>query len=641
MMASSAVYPTPSVGCAASWCWLPKSHVQEERYFKQLYQPKPSRDLGVQRDFGLQGKNCHFEFDDQLKRKYSHSLVSAPHKKPTLKSGLSSTRNVNEGAEHNNEVFKKNNNLLLKSSARKETQESTVKTCRTSTFSPTQHTSREGPEGLIRLQPQLTTKREAISQQANESRQNSLGSGVPKGSKKSKSKCPSVISTLTCFLCQKRVKEVHFQEHLFFGPIRCHLCNQVFLDCRSFQALTVDTLMKKHSCDHELKYVNDPFTFVGALMCQGTHIPGSLFPSKVLVKLSLYIGKMRSLENKDPWKAAIAKCKKYLPSILVNRIENTGTTTSDLDYIHKRMKASTPSETNDNNTNTPSTEDHPRLIKDARWTAAHILENNRAHSSKNHHRTGEKILREMDNSDRLEASILPLQPPSASSSSHPPAEEDIGDLLLPQNYSLEHLEKAIEYVEVAGDSRTEDLLTQRRDSTSKTWTTTKTKTKKKKRLDKKQKLPKASSNPPVEVPEEEKVEEEEEEEEIMSTEFVETPANGYYYVVKHAIEECPMCYTLLCPSRFTVNVVTFLITAVCTGCDLTIYIVPELPDGTTPGVSIVTENPPSSTGGGDSLKPPEKEKKKRRRRPTTSSLLKPKKTTTQQKTSKPQDFFCK
>lgn len=57
------------------------------------------------------------------------------------------------------------------------------------------------------------------------------------------------------------------------------------------------------------------------------------------------------------------------------------------------------------------------------------------------------------------------------------------------------------------------------------------------------------------------------------------PSSGYYLVVHHAIEECPMCYAELCPSRFTLNVNTFLLSTICTGCELVINIKIDPPNG--------------------------------------------------------------
>ncbi|XP_047481846.1 uncharacterized protein LOC125034195 [Penaeus chinensis] len=56
-------------------------------------------------------------------------------------------------------------------------------------------------------------------------------------------------------------------------------------------------------------------------------------------------------------------------------------------------------------------------------------------------------------------------------------------------------------------------------------------------------------------------------------------SSGHYLVVCHAIEECPMCYTELCPSRFTLNVKTFLLSTNCIGCKLDIYIKIDHSDG--------------------------------------------------------------
>ncbi|XP_037797636.1 uncharacterized protein LOC119592775 [Penaeus monodon] len=74
--------------------------------------------------------------------------------------------------------------------------------------------------------------------------------------------------------------------------------------------------------------------------------------------------------------------------------------------------------------------------------------------------------------------------------------------------------------------------------------------------------------------------------------IIETPLNGYYLIVRHAIEECPMCYTELCPSRFTVNISSFFLSTVCVGCDLTIYIIFDPPDGSAPKIFIETQRDP-------------------------------------------------
>lgn len=608
-MASSAVYPTPSVGSAASWCWLPKSRLQEERYFKQLYQQKPPRDLGVQRNFNPQQINSHFEFGNHL-RKYSHSPVGAPQKKQNLKSEIFA-RNSNQTSDVKNSSEVLRSDSPSKSLSVKDPQKIVANTSgslNSGLICPTNFEVTESLDTPIKakLSPTL---------ESNQSSQKHSDSEVERSSKKSKLPHGWITNSLTCFLCQKSVRDIHFREHLFFGPLKCSNCDQSFKDCRSFQTLMVDVIMGKTSCEHSLEYCSDPFAFIGTMMFgERNYVPGSLFPSRVLRELSLYIGKMWSLENKDPWKAAIAQCKRHLPSFLVKASENLA-----LKSRHgcktKKPKVSNTTETSNV---TPSEENNQRLTeytsltthtpeKDQRISesgtyAVHNPENNLA---------GEKRLHERHNSERMPATFTLKK---HGLSNHSNEEEDIGDLLLSQNYSLEQLEEAVEYIEVTGHCRTENSLTQKKESPPKIW--------KKKRFYKKRKMPKAQIDP--EVPEEQKEDEDE-----FSTEYIETPADGYYYVVRHAIEECPMCYTVLCPSRFTVNVVTFLMTAVCSGCDLTIYIVPELPDGTTPGVSIVTE------GATSKPKPLVKEKKKRGRRPKSTKSKK------FLKTSKPQDFFCK
>ncbi|XP_063596529.1 uncharacterized protein LOC134773274 [Penaeus indicus] len=72
--------------------------------------------------------------------------------------------------------------------------------------------------------------------------------------------------------------------------------------------------------------------------------------------------------------------------------------------------------------------------------------------------------------------------------------------------------------------------------------------------------------------------------------IIRTPSNGYYLIARHAIEECPMCYTELCPSRFTMNISSCFLSTVCVECDLTVYIIFDPPDGSTPKISIETEH---------------------------------------------------
>ncbi|KAK3853032.1 hypothetical protein Pcinc_040410 [Petrolisthes cinctipes] len=57
-------------------------------------------------------------------------------------------------------------------------------------------------------------------------------------------------------------------------------------------------------------------------------------------------------------------------------------------------------------------------------------------------------------------------------------------------------------------------------------------------------------------------------------------ADGNYLILRKATEECPMCYTVICPSRFTFNVITFEVTYVCVNCGLTIFfhVAPGLKD---------------------------------------------------------------
>ncbi|XP_068230714.1 uncharacterized protein [Palaemon carinicauda] len=78
-----------------------------------------------------------------------------------------------------------------------------------------------------------------------------------------------------------------------------------------------------------------------------------------------------------------------------------------------------------------------------------------------------------------------------------------------------------------------------------------------------------------------------------SSKYIETPSDGFYYIAKDSVKECPNCYTAIKPEDFSVNIVTFLMTAICSDCGLTIYVVDDpSPDDECPRICIVTDQKP-------------------------------------------------
>nr|XP_053627120.1 uncharacterized protein LOC128684848 [Cherax quadricarinatus] len=65
--------------------------------------------------------------------------------------------------------------------------------------------------------------------------------------------------------------------------------------------------------------------------------------------------------------------------------------------------------------------------------------------------------------------------------------------------------------------------------------------------------------------------------------IVNTPVDGRYLVVKYPSqscpESCPECYTVICPSKFSLNITNFTISYVCEYCYLVIYFIPNPVEG--------------------------------------------------------------
>ncbi|XP_045619547.2 uncharacterized protein [Procambarus clarkii] len=361
-----------------------------------------------------------------------------------------------------------------------------------------------------------------------------------------------------CFLCNKYVKENRFEEHLFFGAVRCSQCHEEILNCRRFQLLLINNNMGIASCKHSLEYCSDPFDYISAQLSgdsAGT-TSGSLFPSYVLKKLAYYIESLDAIQNKDPWRTAILQCKTLLPSAVTKSTENKKLYNSITSIVKpKPVTTQVQDSSSDNNKGKIYT-----MGKDTLPPTWSIPGEGSGSSSAPQAWPEAKLEIGTDQASTKAFKTRKdvCSPLKQIGYKKQLPQDDIGDLLLSQNYDLEQLEQTVEYVEVAGQCKSTHSNT------------------KKPRPYKKRKGTKSELSPLVigkDVAEEE-------------TEFIETPANGHYYVVREAIEECPMCYTVLCPSEFTVNVITFLMTTVCSGCSLTIYIVVESPDG----VSIVTED---------------------------------------------------
>lgn len=361
-----------------------------------------------------------------------------------------------------------------------------------------------------------------------------------------------VPKTLRCHVCQANIREQNFQNHLFFGAVRCNLCDLSCNDCRSFERQKDDAELGYSSCTHSFSYTEDPYEYLLPRLSgsDDMDVGGSLtLPNKLRV-LQHYVNQLTSLQLREPWCTAVRKCK------------------SRLLKTHSPTQLELSEDLGSRKDSSVTGEGSLGVEEGAHVSPAPVSESDGR-----------------DGSLKVTPGLLTC-PSSARQGSQEEQDEDAG-VLLTQSYDLEHLEQAVEYVEVEEQCRLADVQGQPplQSKSKKRRKTTHYKKLKGHRLT----LPQRRKKPPM-VPE--SAEEVDKDETDLVMEEVALPENGYYLMVREAVEECPMCYESLSPSRCSVNMRTFLFTVSCSECGLLIYIVPDLPDG----LKIVTDS-----GGGEMI----------------------------------------
>lgn len=374
--------------------------------------------------------------------------------------------------------------------------------------------------------------------------QQSFGEKVTDSSpSKSRLSLGRVVKVLRCHVCLSTVKEDHFHNHLFFGAIRCELCFTICQNCRDLEWISAEAEAGNNKCQHKFAYCEDPYEYILPRLCGSDDhdiVGSSTLPHNLRV-LQNYLTKLVGLQLREPWSSALRTCKKQLLRVY---------TRSDSE---------------------PSVEVHfqqdplplPSTMEDV-------------------HNKSTQEERDKLNND-ISATLGRSRSPS-------PARRDSGEsgdsddgLLLTQSYDLQHLEQEVEYVELENsrvllEQSFEEKLHQSRKP-------------KKRRKTSNHKRTNRFSQPKKRTPS--PMHQSQEEEDNLVMEEVELPEDGYYLMVREALEECPICYEALCPSMCTVNIRTFLFTVRCPECSLIIYMVPDLPDG----IKIVTEDISSTAGG--------------------------------------------
>ncbi|XP_042855642.1 uncharacterized protein LOC122242432 [Penaeus japonicus] len=388
---------------------------------------------------------------------------------------------------------------------------------------------------------------DAIFEKENNSLQTkeSLSKGVTTTSKgpgkRGKLSLGKTCKSLKCYTCGVLVKDTNFEEHLFFGDSECTLCNWKITACQAFVESRIDCLMGNSTCHHSLRFTNKPSDYISNRLAQE-----SPFEWDTSRRLASYISSLQKLKVIDPWERAIDQCQNFLdgePSHVSEASE--GHINADFYFrqeetvpTYKHEPASLPSS---------FVNGYDDLILCQSYNLDHLNEAVKYEVA----RDNPVVTREIS--------------PSSSESSG--GNNITGSLSYPKA-NIDTVRESSVRKNASKDTRLCYMFESPSTSNShKSPKSLKTKIKPAKR-------PKARSSSKASR-------------DVKKT-FLDTPSDGYYLVVSHAIEECPMCYTELCPSRFTVNVNTFLLSTVCIGCKLTIYIIFDPPDGSAPKIAIIT-----------------------------------------------------
>ncbi|XP_042884909.1 uncharacterized protein LOC122261380 [Penaeus japonicus] len=374
---------------------------------------------------------------------------------------------------------------------------------------------------------------------------------------------------IRCFTCRKKSTGDRLTKHLIFGEVECALCRLIIIACRTFNEETSSSLSSGRICNHQFEFTK-PFEHLYVEISQKTKGKNSdkLPAATIAKKFSNYLSKLKSLEMEEPWMSAILLSYERLE---VFRFHES--------YNHKEVN---------NNEDIPG--GYP--FNDSE-PASLSLQDECAPSSKG----------DMDN-------IIissPYRISDFSVSELRVAEDSPADSLYSSaDREPESRPRALKPRKTS-DSTSEPKATPFERQPSEPTTPTSGP----KATPHETHPRKPSGSAPIAGPKT-RVSSEPRAPELVVTGFLDTPADGYYYVSRRAIEECPMCYAELCPSRFTVNVQTFLLTTVCIGCGLAIYLVFDPPDGSLPKVAIVTGNKDLRTANPDTKTNGKKEKKNKR-----------------------------
>lgn len=340
--------------------------------------------------------------------------------------------------------------------------------------------------------------------------------------------------SLKCYTCGKLVRSKFFKGHLFFGESECTQCNWKMTSCRAFRKHMSGVKMGKTNCLHTLQYSMKPSEYISSRLSQESHIQ-----TETTCSLVSYISSLNVLKRTDPWQSAIIQCENFLDPVSsqpseTNEISNASEA-AEIAYKHETQTL-------------PSLEDEAGdLILSHSYDLKHLSD----------------VVEYQVARDYSVATRESIDLPSVSNEGNNMSES--------RSYPETNIFGGRPYQENVPES-TESSVALGSFTNLDPPKLSRSRKRKPKRSACKTVLSISGAN------------------EYVKETLIETPSNGYYLVVRHAIEECPMCYTELCPSRFIVNISTYLLSTVCIGCDLAIYIIFDPPDGSVPRISVLMES---------------------------------------------------
>ncbi|KAK4308700.1 hypothetical protein Pmani_019614 [Petrolisthes manimaculis] len=452
-------------------------------------------------------------------------------------------------------------------------------------------------------------------------------------------KFDSLVNTV-CFVCITSVAQPNFPQHLFFGPAQCMQCGKEFTDCDTFASLFRGT-KTGCSCIGYLRFVYDPFCFLLARFSEYLSRRKSSSVTDTFHKVTCYIRKLESIADKVPWKYGLQRITEQSPS--VQRI-------IEQSQSEQRITEQSPSEqriTEQSPSEQRITEQSPSVqrIMEQSPSVQRIIKKFSSEGKRDPYNKYNKTSRKSKNIyDKrvIEKESFKTQPKTSKRETES----------LSQTYDLVFLDQLTEYVHLAdaGHSVVPTSLASGRNTQSldkhssfePTTITVKAKSpvvvnltvpldqrgtsaKTKHRVYSSYFPPFPSSpasnnghrsdinNLPLKSTNREntnlspfpstwkKSASSSHKSSTYNTSLdtltigkTKDPESDYlvdgnYLILREATEECPMCYTVICPSRFTFNVITFEVTYVCVNCGLTIFfhVAPGLKDvNTTTGNSL-------------------------------------------------------